>query len=165
MKKTLSLKFFILSFWCLFVGCGHQDKYRTLSLPVNLEVLYDTTKPENEYKFQSVAYSLAPVYELNKKVYSKYYSDSLQTDLCFVYYYAGSDWDKVELGRRLKDVHMYNTIVYWDKEKKFAELNGLGKDIHFIGYVVDERNRVLKMANPTILSFSEENLNKLRIKE
>ena len=165
MKKIKSLELFTLSFLCLLVGCGHKDKYHTLSLPVNLEILYDTTKPENEYKFQSVAYSLAPVYELNKKVYSKYYLDSLRTDLCFVYYYVGSDSDKFELERRLKDVHMYNTIVYWDKEKKFAELNGLGKDIHFIGYVVDERNRVLKMANPTTLSFTEENLNKLRIKE
>lgn len=163
MKKVLF--FFTLCFLLLFMGCNHKNEYYTLSLPVKLDVLYDSTNPINDYKYQSIAYSLASVYELNKKVYSKYYSDSLRTDLCFMFYYTGSDLDRAELERRLKGVRIYNTIVYWDREKKFAEMNGLGSDIHFIGYVTDKHNRVLKIANPTTLSFKEESLNKLRIKK
>ena len=54
------------------------------------------------------------------------------------------------------------TIIYWDKECEFASKNGIGGDIHFIGYVADMYNNLLKLANPTVLNFSEESLDLLQ---
>ena len=99
---------------------------------------------------------------MNKRAYRRYYSDSLRTDICFKFYYTGNEFDKEELQKRLVGENMYNTIIYWDKECEFASKNGIGGDIHFIGYVADMYNNLLKLANPTVLNFSEESLDLLQ---
>lgn len=144
----------------VWTGCSNSS--RQIVLPENLEVLYDTTVQEREYKRQSISYSIAQVVEMNKRAYGRYYSDSIRTDICFKFYYTGNEFDKEELQKRLIGENMYNTIVYWDKECEFAFKNGIGKDIHFIGYVADMSNNVLRLANPTVLNFSEESLDLLQ---
>lgn len=141
----------------LLSGCNNGSNGQ-IALPENPEILYDTTVPGREYKRQSISYSIAQIVEMNKRTYGRYYSDSLRTDICFKFYYAGSDFDKEELQRRLVGENMYNTVVYWDKENEFASKNGISKGLHFIGYVADMNNNLLKVANPTVLNFSEESL-------
>ena len=146
----------------LLESCDINNNCRILCLPENLEILYDTTIPDRIYKYQSVAYSLASVYELNKKVYYKCYSDSIRTDIVLKFYYVGNLFDKEELKRRLKNVCMHNTIIYWDKDNKFANMNGIDSGMHFIAYVTDIHNKILKMGNPTVMSFKEEELDRLK---
>ena len=144
----------------VWTGCSNSN--RQIALPENPEVLFDTTVPGREYKRQSISYSIAQVVEMNKRAYRRYYSDSLRTDICFKFYYTGNEFDKEELQKRLAGENMYNTIIYWDKECEFASKNGIGGDIHFIGYVADMYNNLLKLANPTVLNFSEESLDLLQ---
>ena len=73
-----------------------------------------------------------------------------------------SDFDKEELQRRLVGENMYNTVIYWDAENEFASKNKIDKGIHFIGFVTDMYNNLLEVANPTILNFSEESLDRLQ---
>ena len=145
----------------LLSGCNNGSN-RQIPLPENPEILYDTTVPGREYKRQSISYSIAQVVEMNKRAYRRYYSDSLRTDICFKFYYTGSDFDKEELQRRLVGENMYNTVIYWDAENEFASKNKIDKGIHFIGFVTDMYNNLLEVANPTILNFSEESLDRLQ---
>lgn len=95
-------------------GCGQAERPK-LVIPESATILYDTTLPDVEYKYRSVAFSLAPIYEMNKKVYKQCMYDSLRTDLCLTFVYTGTEEDKQELMRRMaKDKKMFNTLVYWD---------------------------------------------------
>ena len=81
-------------------GCGQAER-STLVIPESATVLYDTTLPDADYKYRSVAFSLAPIYEMNKKTYKRCMYDSLRTDLCLVFVYTGTEDDKEELKRRM----------------------------------------------------------------
>ena len=79
-----------------------------------------------------------------------------------MFVYTGSEEDKEELKRRIaKDKKMYNTIVYWDKNGDFYKANELDRGTHFIAYVTDTLNQILKMANPTVYNFDSNSLEKL----
>ena len=144
-----------------FSGCNQKDNPK-LIIPENSIVLYNTTLPDANYKYRSIAFSLAPIYEMNKKTYKKCMYDSLRTDLCMMFVYTGSEEDKEELKRRIaKDKKMYNTIVYWDKNGDFYKANELDRGTHFIAYVTDTLNQILKMANPTVYNFDSNSLEKL----
>ena len=153
---------FILLLVLTLSGCNQNERPK-LIIPENTTILYDTTMPENNYKYHSIAFSLAPIYEMNKKAYRSCIHDSLRTDLCLIFVYTGSEEDKKELIRRMaKDKKMYNTIVYWDKEGEFYAANKLDRGTHFIAYLTDTLNNMLKMANPTVYSFDSNSLKKLK---
>jgi hypothetical protein len=97
---------FILLLVLTLSGCNQNERPK-LIIPENTTILYDTTIPENNYKYHSIAFSLAPIYEMNKKAYRSCIHDSLRTDLCLIFVYTGSEEDKKELIRRMaKDKKM-----------------------------------------------------------
>ena len=133
-----------------------------LVIPERTTVLYDTTLPDADYKYRSVAFSLAPIYEMNKKTYKRCMYDSLRTDLCLVFVYTGTEDDKEELKRRMaKDKKMYNTLVYWDENKEFYTANDIDREMHFIAYLVNSLNQIVKAANPTVYNFDSDSLKEL----
>lgn len=151
----------ILLFAMTLSGCTSKE-HPKLVIPENASILYDTTLPDTDYKYRSIAFSLAPIYEMNKKAYRTCMYDSLRTDLCLIFVYTGSEEDKEELIRRMaKDKKMYNTLVYWDKNGEFYEANEINKGMHFIAYITDTLNNVLKMTNPTVYNFESASLEKL----
>ena len=102
----------ILLFAMTFGGCKKSERPK-LVIPESANVLYDTTLPDSDYKYRSIAFSLAPIYEMNKKTYKKCMYDSLRTDLCMMFVYTGSEEDKEELKRRIaKDKKMYRKMKY-----------------------------------------------------
>ena len=142
-------------------GCGQAERPR-LVIPESATILYDTTLPDVEYKYRSVAFSLAPIYEMNKKTYKRCMYDSLRTDLCLVFVYTGTEDDKEELKRRMaKDKKMYNTLVYWDENKEFYTANDIDREMHFIAYLVNSLNQIVKAANPTVYNFDSDSLKEL----
>lgn len=142
-------------------GCGQAERPK-LVIPESATILYDTTLPDVEYKYRSVAFSLAPIYEMNKKTYKRCMYDSLRTDLCLVFVYTGTEDDKEELKRRMaKDKKMYNTLVYWDENKEFYTANDIDRGIHFIAYLVNSLNQIVKVANPTVYNFDSDSLKEL----
>ena len=142
-------------------GCGQAER-STLVIPESATVLYDTTLPDADYKYRSVAFSLAPIYEMNKKTYKRCMYDSLRTDLCLVFVYTGTEDDKEELKRRMaKDKKMYNTLVYWDENKEFYTANDIDRGMHFIAYLVNSLNQIVKVANPTVYNFDSDSLKEL----
>ena len=152
----------ILLFTMTFGGCKKSERPK-LVIPESANVLYDTTLPDSDYKYRSIALSLAPIYEMNKKTYQSCIYDSLRTDLCLIFVYTGPEEDKQELIRRMaKDKKMYNTIVYWDKDGEFYEANEIDRGMHFIAYLTDTLNNMLKMANPTVYNFNAASLEKLQ---
>lgn len=142
-------------------GCGQAERPK-LVIPESATILYDTTLPDVEYKYRSVAFSLAPIYEMNKKTYKRCMYDSLRTDLCLVFVYTGTEDDKEELKRRMaKDKKMYNTLVYWDENKEFYTANDIDRGMHFIAYLVNSLNQIVKAANPTVYNFDSDSLKEL----
>lgn len=142
-------------------GCGQAERPK-LVIPESATILYDTTLPDVEYKYRSVAFSLAPIYEMNKKTYKRCMYDSLRTDLCLVFVYTGTEDDKEELKRRMaKDKKMYNTLVYWDENKEFYTANDIDRGMHFIAYLVNSLNQIVKVANPTVYNFDSDSLKEL----
>ena len=142
-------------------GCGQAERPK-LVIPESATILYDTTLPDVEYKYRSVAFSLAPIYEMNKKTYKHCMYDSLRTDLCLVFVYTGTEDDKEELKRRMaKDKKMYNTLVYWDENKEFYTANDIDRGMHFIAYLVNSLNQIVKAANPTVYNFDSDSLKEL----
>mgnify|MGYP003552941665 FL=1 len=88
--------------------------------------------------------------------------DSLRTDLCLVFVYTGTEDDKEELKRRMaKDKKMYNTLVYWDENKEFYTANDIDREMHFIAYLVNSLNQIVKAANPTVYNFDSDSLKEL----
>ena len=151
----------ILLFALALSGCGQAER-PTLVIPESATVLYDTTLPDADYKYRSVAFSLAPIYEMNKKTYKRCMYDSLRTDLCLVFVYTGTEEDKEELMRRMaKDKKMYNTLVYWDENKEFYTANDIDRGMHFIAYLVNSLNQIVKAANPTVYNFDSDSLKEL----
>ena len=145
-------------------GCTQKERPK-LVIPAKASILYDTTLPSVDYKYRSIAFSLAPIYEMNKKAYHTCMYDSLRTDLCLIFVYTGSEEDKEELTRRMaKDKKMYNTLIYWDKDGEFYEANEIDRGMHFIAYITDTLNNMLKMANPTVYNFESTSLEKLTYK-
>ena len=141
--------------------CGQAERPK-LVIPESATILYDTTLPDVEYKYRSVAFSLAPIYEMNKKTYKRCMYDSLRTDLCLVFVYTGTEDDKEELKRRMaKDKKMYNTLVYWDENKEFYTANDIDRGMHFIAYLVNSLNQIVKVANPTVYNFDSDSLKEL----
>ena len=57
---------FILLLVLTLSGCNQNERPK-LIIPENTTILYDTTIPENNYKYHSIAFSLVPTYEINKK--------------------------------------------------------------------------------------------------
>ena len=142
-------------------GCGQAERPK-LVIPESATILYDTTLPDADYKYRSVAFSLAPIYEMNKKTYKRCMYDSLRTDLCLVFVYTGTEDDKEELKRRMaKDKKMYNTLVYWDENKEFYTANDIDRGMHFIAYLVNSLNQIVKVANPTVYNFDSDSLKEL----
>ena len=142
-------------------GCGQAERPK-LVIPESATILYDTTLPDADYKYRSVAFSLAPIYEMNKKTYKRCMYDSLRTDLCLVFVYTGTEDDKEELKRRMaKDKKMYNTLVYWDENKEFYTANDIDRGMHFIAYLVNSLNQIVKAANPTVYNFDSDSLKEL----
>ena len=142
-------------------GCGQAERPK-LVIPESATILYDTTLPDVEYKYRSVAFSLAPIYEMNKKTYKRCMYDSLRTDLCLVFVYTGTEDDKEELKRRMaKDKKMYNTLVYWDENTEFYTANDIDRGMHFIAYLVNSLNQIVKVANPTVYNFDSDSLKEL----
>ena len=62
----------ILLFAMTFGGCKKSERPK-LVIPESANVLYDTTLPDSDYKYRSIAFSLAPIYEMNKKTYQSAY--------------------------------------------------------------------------------------------
>ena len=142
-------------------GCAQAERPK-LVIPESATILYDTTLPDADYKYRSVAFSLAPIYEMNKKTYKRCMYDSLRTDLCLVFVYTGTEDDKEELKRRMaKDKKMYNTLVYWDENKEFYTANDIDRGMHFIAYLVNSLNQIVKAANPTVYNFDSDSLKEL----
>ena len=151
----------ILLLVLLLTGCAQAERPK-LVIPESATILYDTTLPDVEYKYRSVAFSLAPIYEMNKKTYKRCMYDSLRTDLCLVFVYTGTEDDKEELKRRMaKDKKMYNTLVYWDENKEFYTANDIDRGMHFIAYLVNSLNQIVKAANPTVYNFDSDSLKEL----
>ena len=151
----------ILLFALTLSGCSQAERPK-LVIPERTTVLYDTTLPDADYKYRSVAFSLAPIYEMNKKTYKRCMYDSLRTDLCLVFVYTGTEDDKEELKRRMaKDKKMYNTLVYWDGKKEFYTANDIDREMHFIAYLVNSLNQIVKAANPTVYNFDSDSLKEL----
>ena len=151
----------ILLFALTLSGCSQAERPK-LVIPERTTVLYDTTLPDADYKYRSVAFSLAPIYEMNKKTYKRCMYDSLRTDLCLVFVYTGTEDDKEELKRRMaKDKKMYNTLVYWDGKKEFYTANDIDREMHFIAYLVNGLNQIVKVANPTVYNFDSDSLKEL----
>ena len=142
-------------------GCGQAERPK-LVIPESATILYDTTLPDVEYKYRSVAFSLAPIYEMNKKAYKQCMYDSLRTDLCLTFVYTGTEEDKQELMRRMaKDKKMFNTLVYWDGKKEFYTTNDIDREMHFIAYLVNGLNQIVKITNPTVCNFDSDSLEEL----
>ena len=151
----------ILLFALTLSGCSQAERPK-LVIPESATILYDTTLPDVEYKYRSVAFSLAPIYEMNKKAYKQCMYDSLRTDLCLVFVYTGTEDDKEELKRRMaKDKKMFNTLVYWDGKKEFYTANDIDREMHFIAYLVNSLNQIVKAANPTVYNFDSDSLKEL----
>ena len=151
----------ILLFALTLSGCSQAERPK-LVIPERMTVLYDTTLPDADYKYRSVAFSLAPIYEMNKKTYKRCMYDSLRTDLCLVFVYTGTEEDKQELMRRMaKAKKMFNTLVYWDGKKEFYTANDIDREMHFIAYLVNGLNQIVKITNPTVCNFDLDSLEEL----
>lgn len=151
----------ILLFALTLSGCSQAERPK-LVIPESATILYDTTLPDADYKYRSVAFSLAPIYEMNKKAYKQCMYDSLRTDLCLTFVYTGTEEDKQELMRRMaKDKKMFNTLVYWDGKKEFYTANDIDREMHFIAYLVNSLNQIVKAANPTVYNFDSDSLKEL----
>ena len=60
-----------------------------------------------------------------------------------------------------KDKKMFNTLVYWDGKKEFYTANDIDREMHFIAYLVNGLNQIVKAANPTVYNFDSDSLKEL----
>ena len=52
-------------------------------------------------------------------------------------------------------------LVYWDGKKEFYTANDIDREMHFIAYLVNGLNQIVKITNPTVCNFDLDSLEEL----
>ena len=160
----MNFKSVVTAIFVLIICCSCNRNRSCIIVAVETVELYNTLKSNNEYKRKSIAYSATNAYGLNRMTYHKCVSDSIRTDICYIFYYVGTESEIEKIKADLYSTpKMYNTLIYWDKNNEFAKLNNIMPlDIAFIAFITDKYNDIMAVANPTIVDFSSTSLDKLQ---
>lgn len=150
--------FWISAIGISLISCGKsQDKpIRILKYPFNVPVISLDKSISLDTSWQNACNKVVVHMWVGRSITGtepNWYKYKIKfPNVKFIFYIHAKDESWVR--DLLKQPQLTGQAVFWDKERSFAKLNDIDKDITFVSYIVNRKNEIITLSNPSMPDFN-----------